>query len=486
MKKNGYLFFLALFFILSIFGCRKDFEFEPLNHSLSFSQDTIFLDTVFNHTSTTVQRLKVYNKSNKNVSINRVTLTKGSSSNYQLIVDGQVGKQFSNVEILAKDSLIVFISAHLKNTDITTDYLYTDQINFQGQGITQKVELVTLAKDAILLSPQKTKEGKSEQIQINKDTKVTGFALTKEQLQLNSTKPYVIYGYAIIPEHKTLDISEGTTIYFHSKSGLIAQPSSNIIAKGSIDKPITMRSNRLEASQQYRAGLWGGIWLNKATNVTMENVVINNAYNSMYVDQVSKLKLSGVQIYNSSNLGLYAINSSIEATNSIFGTAQKASLILDESGSYNFIHCTLANFSNHPEQRALVITGTKEANFNSVHFSSSIIYGTTSNSLLIDQSLLQSNALSFQSNTIKDINNNQDIYSNTVVFNNNLILNNRQIANLKFEDPTKNKYAITDENIYIIGKADVEIAKKAPYDIVNKNRLKAPDYGAYQHVPSNK
>lgn len=486
MKKNGYLFFLFSILFLTLSSCRKDFDFEPLNHSLVLSKDTIFLDTIFTNTSTTVQRLKVYNKSNKNISIHSVRLANGMSSDYQLIVDGLAGKQFSNVEILAKDSLAIFISAHVKGNNTNSDYLYTDQILFSGQSKTQKVELVTLAKDAVLLYPKKTKDGRSEQLQITKETKVTGFVLDKETLQLNATKPYVIYGYAVVPENKKLTIAPGTTLYFHSKSGLIAQPNSTIEAIGTIEKPIVMRSNRIQEAQRYTTGLWNGIWLNNTSNSILDHVILTNAYNGIFVDGVSNLTLNSVQIYNSENTGLFARNSTINATNTVIGTALRTSLSLNASGDYTFTHCTIANFSNRPDQKAVQLIGPSNSSFKQINFSNSLIYSNLTSSLAIQKELLTSQNLLFYSNVIRDLSTDQEIYTNQNIFQSNVILNNRQAATLYFANSAKNNLAITDQNSLIIGKAAVEIAKKAPIDITGKSRINAPDYGAYQYVPSLK
>ena len=87
----------------------------------------------------------------------------------------------------------------------------------------QKVELVTLVKDAVFLYPKKNSDGKIETIVVDKDEsgneiKSNGFYLTDEQLNWNNKKPYVVYGYAAVPENKTLNITAGARIHFHDNS----------------------------------------------------------------------------------------------------------------------------------------------------------------------------------------------------------------------------------------------------------------------------
>lgn len=86
--------------------------------------------------------LKVYNRSNDDISIPTISLAKGNASKYRIMVDGMTGldsdnngigdgKLFQNVELLAKDSLFVFIET---TVDIASanpaDMLYTDEIVF--------------------------------------------------------------------------------------------------------------------------------------------------------------------------------------------------------------------------------------------------------------------------------------------------------------------------------------------------------------------
>ena len=86
---------LFLFFIISaisLTSCRNDFEFKPSSGGLEFSRDTVYLDTVFTNIGSSTYTLKVYNKSNRDISIPTVKLGKGLDSRYRITVDGSVGK----------------------------------------------------------------------------------------------------------------------------------------------------------------------------------------------------------------------------------------------------------------------------------------------------------------------------------------------------------------------------------------------------------
>ena len=65
MRYNLTFFIVAILIVLS--SCRKDFSSEiSTGGELSFSKDTVYLDTVFTNIGTSTYNLKVYNKSSNN------------------------------------------------------------------------------------------------------------------------------------------------------------------------------------------------------------------------------------------------------------------------------------------------------------------------------------------------------------------------------------------------------------------------------------
>src|SRR5690606_705183 len=162
-----------------ISSCRNDFEFEPSTVHLEFSRDTVYLDTLFSNIGSSTYTLKVYNRSNKDIKIQRIGLGGGENSKYRLMVDGMYGKTFNNVEMLPRDSMYIFIETPLDYNDYAnseTTFLYTDKIEFESVTHTQKVELVTLVQDAIFLYPHRDENGVYEELEIGPD-KIRGFFL---------------------------------------------------------------------------------------------------------------------------------------------------------------------------------------------------------------------------------------------------------------------------------------------------------------------
>jgi hypothetical protein len=145
------LFSLVLNIIIIIFwsSCREDFNFNITETQLSFSKDSVYLDTVFTNIGSSTYNLKIYNNSNNNILIPSISLENGEDSYYRLNVDGMYGgqsnsgKYFENVELLAKDSLFIFIETTIDITNLTNEsnqFLYNDQINFETGFNSQKVD----------------------------------------------------------------------------------------------------------------------------------------------------------------------------------------------------------------------------------------------------------------------------------------------------------------------------------------------------------
>jgi len=147
-------FILVAIGLLSMTSCRDDFETEPNFGSLEFSKDTVYLDTVFTDIGSSTYSFKVYNRGSQDINIPNIQLNQGESSNFRLNVDGVAGKSISNINVLAKDSIFVFVEVTADIQDLSQNevsFLYSDQINFDSGVNLQQVELVTLVQDAIFL-----------------------------------------------------------------------------------------------------------------------------------------------------------------------------------------------------------------------------------------------------------------------------------------------------------------------------------------------
>lgn len=343
--------FILIFFIIGLVSCRDDFNFEPsTGNELAFSKDTVYLDTIFSNIGSSTYQLKVYNRSKNDIQIPKIHLKKGENSKFRLSVDGFTGKSFENIELLAEDSLFVFIETTVDISEQTQekDFLYTDELVFQSLQSTNEVQLVTLVKDAHFLYPQRYSDQTYESIAFN-DEQVYGFFLDENdevngnELQWNNEKPYVIYGYAAVPPGKTLTISEGTDIHFHAQSGLLVFPTAELLANGTIDNPIIVQGNRLEPYYEDIPGQWGMIFIGQNSKADLKNMLIKNATYGLYINTNSQpVTLENIQVYNCTDYGIVGQAASINAKNIVTNNIGRAALALTYGGNYEFNHCTFA------------------------------------------------------------------------------------------------------------------------------------------------
>ncbi|AXG75033.1 hypothetical protein DVK85_12665 [Flavobacterium arcticum] len=360
--RNCLLLFIAGF-VLLLTSCRNDFEFEPSTGNLGFSRDTVYLDTVFTNIGSSTYTLKVYNHSDKDISIPSIRLGEGEQSKYRLMVDGLPGRVFNNIELLAKDSMYVFIETTIDYTEYTnenTNFLYTDKIEFDNGNNYQKVELVTLVQDAVFIKPDRAlPTDMKETLTISgAPSDIQGHELaTPQELNWTNEKPYVIYGYALVPNGSTLTVDAGARVHFHAKSGLIVDDSGTLIINGTqsateeMENEVVFEGDRLEPEFSDISGQWNGIFLlsgqeNTINNLTLKNATVGILMDRLFDETVPKLTIDNSQLYNCTNFGILARGATLSGTNLAMNNSGEASLACTLGGTYNFKHCTFANYFN--------------------------------------------------------------------------------------------------------------------------------------------
>lgn len=504
MHKFAFILFIGV--LISMSSCRKDFEFEPSAGDLRFSRDTVYLDTVFTNIGSSTYTLKVYNRGDKDINIPIVKLGKGLDSKYRMTVDGMQGnngKIFNNVELLAKDSLFIFIETTANIADANpTDFLYTDQIQFDAGTKLQTVELVTLIQDAVFLYPQRFDDGTTETLPIG-DDEIYGFYLDHndpihgDEYHFTNEKPYVIYGYAAIPNGETLVIDPGARIHSHDGSGIIVGNGGAIVANGmlstteALENEIIFEGDRLEPGFSDVPGQWGTIWLTPGSTGTFNYTTIKNSVIGIY-SQNNTLTLKNTKIYDSSNFGILAQTATITAENVVINAAGQATLACTLGGNYDFKHSTFNNNWPSSQQVALVINNyfLDENNvpqgFDLVKadFTNCIIFGSNQNELAINKGGSGIWTVpNFVKCQIKFNNSLAEFYTNNpqYAFINdptNIIKSGRP----DFQDINANKLNIGADSDAI----DFGVSTSVTNDILGTTRTAGPlgkyDLGAYQHV----
>ncbi|SKB75726.1 hypothetical protein [Maribacter arcticus] len=507
MRNRILIAFSILLCILWSTSCRKDFEYAPSNGNLSFSKDTVYLDTVFASIGSSTYTLKVFNDTKDDIIIPNISLKNGPESFYRLNVDGVAGKQFNDIPIYAQDSLFILIETTISIIDGSIkELLYTDAIQFDKEPFQQSVELVTLAKDAIFLYPKDNSEIESETINLYRDEAgnpidISGFELKDEELYFTNNKPFVIYGYAIIPDEKELIIEAGARIHFHKNSGIYVKDGAKLIVNGTLSKDsvalegeVIFEGDRLEPEFAETPGQWGALWITAgSTNNAINHLTIKNGEIGLFVEGLSNdiestLIIENSQIYNNTRYNLWAKNAKLEASNLVLGGAGSSSLLIENGGNYTFIHSTIANYwnSGFRYNTALEIKNdSQEIGFDLVKadFKNCIIDGKRQNEI----SLISDNQNSFnfnflncfikysQNDSSSPLNNLYDFTKSELY--SDIILN----GEVDYFLTTKNDFRIGLDSD-IIDKGDLDAANYSPLDILGTQRIPAPDLGAFQAI----
>jgi len=442
----------------------------------------------------------VYNTSKKDIRIPKIQLKKGENSHFRISVDGQAGKSFENIELLAQDSLFVFVETTVDIQSLTNEneFLYTDQIQFQSGNQIQEVELVTLIKDAYFLYPQRYSNNTYESIPFE-DGQIYGFFLDENdpingnELRWSNDKPYVIYGYAAVPPSKTLQITTGAEIHFHQGSGLMIYPNASLEAEGSIENPIVFQGDRLEPSFEDTPGQWDMIFFVQNSTGSIKNAIIKNATIGLFVNtKIQPIELENVQVYNCSNYGIVGRAAAIEGKNLVTNNIGKSALALTFGGTYDFTHCTFTNFWNRMGHNAITMDnydGTAEFALHA-KFKNSIIYSSAPESILMYASENQQNFnYKFDHCLVKFHDFSQQLYNKyPYLFEDNsrfaqcMIARNNSQYMPHFVNPYKNKMMISQMATDLIGAGNLFFAQSVPQDISGNSRLTSADLGAYQHV----
>ncbi len=513
-KINKYSLALIILAVIVATACRKDFEYQVSSGNLEFSKDTVFLDTIFTNIGSATYTLKVYNRSNEDIRIPTIALENGQESSYRLNVDGLAGKEFEDIPLLAKDSMFIFVETTFDVTSTgQNEFLYTDAILFGSSTTTQQVELVTLVRDAIFLYPRTLADGMTETLLLGLDddgneVRIEGFILENDELTFTSEKPYVVYGYAAVPENNTLSIEAGARVHFHKNSGLLIGSGAAIQANGSLstdqevlENEIIFEGDRLEPAFSEEAGQWGTIWLRQgSTNNVLEYVTIKNATVGILAEGVGEetptLTLRNSQVLNSSSINLWGRTATITAENLILGNAGEASLYGNLGGRYDFKHATIANywsggFRNAP---SVILDNFVELQNDQLitedlvfaNFSNCIVDGNKAIELLLFENEASTFNFSFDHCLIRfdDTNN---LYGDNPLFDfSNATLYQEVLLNgaTDFTLPLQNNFQL-EENSAAIDQADPLSAQMVPLDILGNDRTSSPDIGAYEYVAND-
>jgi hypothetical protein len=335
MRKIGRLIYiLGILFATSLVSCVDDESFSSSEVCLlTFSKDTIEMDTLFSHVPSVTRSFWIYNHSDANLKFS-VKLKDGNQSGFRVNVDGidlvRNGFQFDGIEVRKNDSVRAYVELTAFQGGKKTPRKVSDALEFTlNGGKKQKVILNAWSWDAILL----------HSLNVNRDT------------ILSSESPVVVYGGIHVAPGATLTIGAGERLFFHENAALTVEGTLRI--EGNKEHRVTLRGDRLDClfidlSYDDTPGRWRGIRFSKDSYGNNINYAdIHGAYDGIVCDtsaqRVDKLVLDHSIIHNCQGYGLKLYDSQINVQNCQITNAQNDCVMVD-GGYVTFNNCTLAQF----------------------------------------------------------------------------------------------------------------------------------------------
>lgn len=452
---------------------RQSGVFPPGDGALRCSQDTLRFDTLFSTVSSTTAWMRIYNASDKDLTIDSVALASAGKSGYRVSVDALSLSESKRLPLPAGDSLFVFVELTPPRQQSDVPQSVVDELSFYYGESSLSVTLEACAWDAIMW------KGKH----ITSDTVLT------------AVLPYVIYDSLVVAEGATLRIEPGVKLHFHDGATLMVYGS--VQAEGSAEQPIWLRGDRLDWAfddfpYEWYPGQWTGVYLGTDSyDNVFKHTQIRGAYygiisDSSAVDKL-KLSLSDSYIFNMAYTNLYAISTKMEVSNTVFANSGSYSLAII-GGDALFTHCTIANYqvlvSREENTPSLVLVNFTQGEDKSIQpyplvqadFRNCIVYGSREEE--IGFGLLEDYAhqVSFESCLIRSKSPLPEDVATNIIYN----------EDPHFKAVNKNyHYDFRIDSLSpAIDKADARYSADFPLDAAGVSRLsdEAPDLGAFEYV----
>lgn len=316
MKRIFY--FLAT--ILLCVACSDDEQFSTSRSDvLTLPEDTLKMDTVFSGNASATYTFWVHNHNSQALRLQDVRLADGTKG-FRVNVDGEyLHPAASNVEVLGKDSMLVFVELTAKETGKKDPQAVEDQLVFTLEsGVEQRVTLYAWMWDAERWTDNT----------ITADTTV------------ESSQPILVYGTLKVAEGATLRL-KGVTLYFYDGSG--------VEVSGTLEaEQTTLRGDRLDRMFSYLpydhiSGQWKGVTIAENARCVMTDCDVHGAHDAIVASPGSTLTLTRCVVHNNEGTGIEAKQATVELDHCLLSNAE-GSLFAVEGGTASLIYCTLAQY----------------------------------------------------------------------------------------------------------------------------------------------
>lgn len=329
------LFFFVFVLATLLVSCSDDDSFTTdRSHILSFSVDTLQMDTLFSTVPSATNTFWIRNYSGDGIRIQTARLERGGQSGFRVNVDGSyLDPVTNNLEVRKGDSILVFVEATTRETGMEEPQLVEDNLLLTLEsGVVQRVNLRTWTWDA---------------------QKIGTLRITGDTL-IQSSRPLVVYDSIVVAEGAALRLQD-TELYFHDNAHLTVY--GTLMASSCL-----FRGDRLDHMFDYLpydriSGQWHGIrLLNPSHDNMLFDCEVRNAEDALLVDSCDLIMTLCV-IHNCKGFGVEGRDADLtldycQITNCL------ADCLLADGGVVTVNHSTIAQFYPYSAQRGPALSFT--------------------------------------------------------------------------------------------------------------------------------
>ena len=332
IKMKRIFLYLLLLCLWLMVACTDDDQFTTSPTAvLTFSTDSVKMDTVFSTVGSRTYDFWVYNRSSRGVRLQRVSLQQGNQTGFRVNVDGSyldnaIGSVVTDLEVRSGDSIRVFVELTAPRNQQPDPQLVEDRLVFLLEsGVSQAVTLRGFAWDALLI----------DSLVVSRDTLI------------ESRQPIVIARGLRVDSAAVLTV-RNTTLYFHDKAGIDVYGTL-------LTDSVVMRGDRLDHMFDYLpydrvSGQWRGIrFYPSSYENELRATEVRNAECGIVCDSTAllanrqRLYMEGSVVHNCAGPGLQAFNSWVGLLRCQFSNTE-GDCVAFYGGAAIMDHCTLAQF----------------------------------------------------------------------------------------------------------------------------------------------
>lgn len=322
---------LSILGSLILWNCSSDTPYINSDITgLSFSRDTLRLDTLYAGESSSTRSMILYNRGKHTLHLQEVKLHYGASKGFRVNLDGRYGSHFRDISIAPQDSIFLFVEATLPSV--------------AGE------DQPTLIVDSLTFVQGSHKRSlRIEAWRQNIDS--YGTLMVQQDTLISSVRPLYIRDSLVVLPNKTLRIAAGSRLilgqYAHisiyGKLEALGTPEKRILIEGYRRDWLTPQVSYTEVP-----GQWQYLYIApNSHNNRMEYTTLRNGINGLIVQgedsNAKQLLALGCILTNMKGHALSLSKTHTQWLNCELSNTGKETLQI-EGGDNTIEYCTLVNY----------------------------------------------------------------------------------------------------------------------------------------------